>query len=559
MTNPIDKTIIYMPVFNRKDITLESIKNMRAHKKTAHLHITDDASTEFDGSEIISLGDSGHVNSENLGIDEVRIKHLLHFIESDFDYCYFTDSDSLHDPLFLDRLFYMYNQTNSVCCLYNTRSENHHKSGFNIPLEGDIIIRKTIPGISMFMDKALAVRISLYFMDCLKFDKSFVKYYGAWDWMFCSALPLCALSKTSYLEHLYFDGLHSHQIDTANHLTPWLMKERLKVFKRLGKELKESEPVRPSPYSISFCLRGRGSKDWKMLTSLASIFAQKINDDKFELLALEHENIRYLGSEFLNKIRFISQFQNKVSYYDTSEVNKLIESSTKEWVCIFNENIIFCDGWYDKFCSFLKNNDKEYDVFSFPVKNVDGSRFWDWVIKTDQPQPPFNQYSLLVEPGIEAENLYLSGHFIVMKRMVWDQCKFDEAIDYHKGADSEWSDRIKKNGFKIGYCHSASVIHNDWHYLQFARSVIRVGTTEEFESLTVRPQANAVYGRSLREMKKTLTAIRDQISYFGYYDIPSLKSENLSHSIAIIEKISELEKNINLINQSLSELGTYAI
>jgi hypothetical protein len=235
----IAKTIIYVPVFNRKAIALLSIDNMRLVKGAAHLNIVDDCSTEFDGRDIVSLGDSGEVHPRNMGIDATRMHMLAEFFASDFDYAYFTDSDTIHDPDFLLRALAMHQRTNCLCGLYNTTSF-HHKDGFNIDIGDDIIIRRTIPGVSMFFDKALASRLLQYYLDAVRFRPNVIKEARAWDWFFFEALPQVAMSRVSYLEHLYVGGLHAAgSRDLGANLTPFLQAARRPVFEKLGIPLED--------------------------------------------------------------------------------------------------------------------------------------------------------------------------------------------------------------------------------------------------------------------------------------------------------------------------------
>jgi glycosyltransferase involved in cell wall biosynthesis len=237
--NRIAKTVIYMPLFNRKAIALESIANMRQVKGGAHLKIIDDCSTEFDGRDLVALGDSGHVNPQNLGIDANRMNMLVEFFASEFDYGYFTDSDTIHDPEFLSRALFMHGRTNCLCCLYNTASFRH-KDGFNIDIGDDIIIRRTIPGVSMFFDKNMAFRLIQHYLDAVRFRPAVVAESRAWDWFLCSIVPQVALSRISYLEHLFTGGLHvQNGRDVAAHPTPYLAAERCRVFTRLGIPLED--------------------------------------------------------------------------------------------------------------------------------------------------------------------------------------------------------------------------------------------------------------------------------------------------------------------------------
>lgn len=234
MADRSSQTIIFMPVFNRRDIALESIHNMRMMRGSAHLKVIDDASTQFDGHEMTALGDSGEVHPQNMGIDATRISNLAEFIASPFDYCYFTDSDTLHDPQFLDRAFQMFDLTASVSCLYNSCTPSH-RNGFSIDVGNEISITRSAPGVSMFFDKPTAMRLLTYYLDAVRFQPNIIKSYRGWDWFFCAALPHFAQSQVSYVEHMYSDGLHvGNGSDVAMNPTPFLQMEGRRVFTQLG-------------------------------------------------------------------------------------------------------------------------------------------------------------------------------------------------------------------------------------------------------------------------------------------------------------------------------------
>lgn len=129
----------------------------------------------------------------------------------------------------------MHGRTNCLCGLYNTASLIHHKDGFNIDIGDDIIIRRTIPGVSMFFDKPMALRFIQYYLDAVRFRPRVIAESRAWDWFLFNIVPQVAMSRVSYLEHLYAGGLHEKNgRDVAANLTPFLSSERRQVFTRLG-------------------------------------------------------------------------------------------------------------------------------------------------------------------------------------------------------------------------------------------------------------------------------------------------------------------------------------
>ena len=235
-TAPHSDTVIYVPTFNRLRVAQESLANMRAVKQGATLLVTDDHSTEHDGSALIAMGDGGFRNLTNKGIDQVRLSHLEAFLNSNYHYCYFADSDTLHDPEALDRARHLYDQYSFLCTLYNTNSA-YHKDGDVVILEGqDILFRNSIPGCSMYFDRTLGQRIYAYIEDALRVwgPQCISRRYGQWDWAFCFAVPAAAMSQRSYCDHLAIDGLHSFVNDRALAPTPALRAIRAEVVRRLN-------------------------------------------------------------------------------------------------------------------------------------------------------------------------------------------------------------------------------------------------------------------------------------------------------------------------------------
>ena len=223
---------IYVPVHNREKLAVICVSQLNEVKQGAKVHLTDDCSDKEHPA--IKIADYYERLDKNLGIDEVRFRHLCQFLASDFEYGYFADSDVVHDPGFLDRAMYMWDNTNCLSSLYHTNT-GYHKDGESIVLEmKDILLRHTIPGCSMFFDKELAKRMYCYIRDAKAvWGESAMAKWGQWDWAFCSSVPACAMSTRSYCDHFSIAGMHSHTDDRALAPTPYLRAKRKEVLNAL--------------------------------------------------------------------------------------------------------------------------------------------------------------------------------------------------------------------------------------------------------------------------------------------------------------------------------------
>ena len=208
------KILICLPVYNRKDITELVLENLNKYKSDAKLWVYNDWSTEYDNDfleplcdKVIKLPSSkktvvkNEKNIHGMGVQHLRWYQFREFVSQDeFDYIYFTDSDAIHDPDYVNVLknihgkYKMKNGDKLPVCLYNTI---WHSQPQNLIREGqDVFMRRTSPGISQLYSKEMATKI----VNIL--DKQFVDPDYAWDYRAQEYLGLPFLTtKISYVEH----------------------------------------------------------------------------------------------------------------------------------------------------------------------------------------------------------------------------------------------------------------------------------------------------------------------------------------------------------------------
>ena len=185
--------VIAVPVYNRRKTVEISLSNLAKYKGASTLWVHDDCSTDFDAGVLASYADRLFAEPRNLGVHGIRWKQLNDFIESDFKYIYLTDSDSFHDPAFIDVLESLPKANpislyTSHCNTFNPKSETFK--------------RKYSGGISHFYTREMIEHI-------LRSAKAIDKK-DAWDYRLPDLLEKEFLvTKTSYLDHLGAYGIHS--------------------------------------------------------------------------------------------------------------------------------------------------------------------------------------------------------------------------------------------------------------------------------------------------------------------------------------------------------------
>jgi hypothetical protein len=231
------KTIlIVVSAFNRKKITRLSLAQTKRYKETyCHLQLYNDHSTEYDNSFLEPLADEVIILPEKMGIHDLRYYQLRNFLETDFDFMYMTDNDIIHDPQYIKVLETLYNigDCKLPVCLYN--SPYHSDDKTVLYNKRGIMIKKTAPGVSMFLDRKMVEKI----VNALNKIGNDHDMYG-WDYMVIAYLGLPWISpEISFLEHYGGGGLHNidFEIDRAINPTQYLKDRRNDIIKYLTEDV----------------------------------------------------------------------------------------------------------------------------------------------------------------------------------------------------------------------------------------------------------------------------------------------------------------------------------
>lgn len=212
------KILICLPVYNRKKITELVIENINKYKQDATFWIFNDWSEQYDNDflephcdKVFKLPKSDKLvvknekNVNGMGVQHLRWYQFRQFLTTDYDLIYFTDSDALHDPNFINVLKTVYqkyklkdgdNEIKLPISLYSTKWH----SDSTIRENDEIYIRKTGAGISQMYSKSMVQKI-VSVLDRQPTDPDY-----AWDYRCLEYLGLPIITtKTSYVEHFGAD------------------------------------------------------------------------------------------------------------------------------------------------------------------------------------------------------------------------------------------------------------------------------------------------------------------------------------------------------------------
>jgi hypothetical protein len=208
------KILICVPVYNRKRITELVLRNLNQHRQDASLWVYNDWSTEYGNDFLESLCDKvvqlppsnkivvkNEKNKNGMGVQHLRWHQFREFLKQDeFDYLYFTDSDALHDPDFIDILknihgkYRLKSGETLPVSLYDT---DWHSQPQNILEEtDDVWMRRTAAGISQFYSKDMVKKI-VEIVNRQPCDPDYAWDYRAQEYL---GLPFLT-TKVSYVEH----------------------------------------------------------------------------------------------------------------------------------------------------------------------------------------------------------------------------------------------------------------------------------------------------------------------------------------------------------------------
>ena len=193
---------------------------------------------------------------------------------------------------------------------------------------------------------------------------------------------------------------------------------------------------------ITFGIRTNLRSPHKLVMGIYSILSQNIPVDSFEILITGKTNPSMLEGKLAQQIRLLPDPEAADKGLLGRMYNTLAAQAQFDNICLLDDDILLLDGWYVKLVESLKN--QSFEVVSFPIKNTDGSRFWDWAAWRPEWEAP-----ALLPYHQTSPDQYVTGGVVLLKRRVWETVPWSNSLGFYQGEDADWSHRTWAAGFKL--------------------------------------------------------------------------------------------------------------
>lgn len=177
------------------------------------------------------------------------------------------------------------------------------------------------------------------------------------------------------------------------------------------------------------------------------VFIQQIVDSICEENIPQFEIIIIGGSVSLDlgELRVIPFDENQKPMWITKKKNLVTENAKYENIVYLHDYIKLMPGWYDGFVQYGNN----FEVCMTPILNADNTRFRDWTLWFNDPNPDRRRLLPYSETNL-SKHMYISGAYWVAKKSFMKEFPLDETLSWGESEDVKWSKQIReKYQFKI--------------------------------------------------------------------------------------------------------------
>lgn len=218
------------------------------------------------------------------------------------------------------------------------------------------------------------------------------------------------------------------------------------------------------------------AKKYELTLSVLNRITENVQDKiPYEIIMVgdisnfqENKNIKFLGRPDLASTGQISIMRNLGA-----------ENSQYEILFFLDDDVMLEKDWYEKFNSFETN----FDIYANKMLLPNGDRCWDKAVL-------FGGCHTLVDYEHDKydHNLYQTGTYLVIKRDVFFNIKYNEEIGYYGGKingeneDVDFSKRLYAAGYHIEFDKNNTVFHMDNTLIQNYNVVVKRNETEFTDS-----------------------------------------------------------------------------
>ncbi len=209
-----------------------------------------------------------------------------------------------------------------------------------------------------------------------------------------------------------------------------------------------------SSSAVSFCIITNGKRVDTLRLQLESIQEQCLTE--YEILIAGNP------PPGLNQARVLSMPEEAASGLLGKMRNALAHAARFPILVMLDDDILL-----DANCSTaaLKGLEAD-DMVGCRVLNPDGSRYWDWAVRTHSEHK-------LIDYEVWAPDVYVTGGLCAIKRETARNILWNEDLSFYQEEDVDFSQRALQQGYRIGFCQDAVALHMDQRYTRVGNSVIR--------------------------------------------------------------------------------------
>lgn len=342
------KILIAVATYNRPIVTDLCLRNLQLVRDAkTQIAVYDDCSDAYSQDYLSNFADEVIRFESRVGIEKSRARTLRDFLDNnkEFDLLYLTDNDAIHDPVFANKLRWIFSdQENSHATikpvgLFNSK---FHQNRIKTETE-EFYLYETCPGISMCFTRPMVEKLVSY----LEVNPLAESQYG-WDMEWPKTLNLPFLiPKISYVEHFARDRFQSgmHSINSGVD------------FETALADFERDRAVNPSPYlreirlSVIKEILGDGGPREKNISTLVAAALKHIQQKEF-LVAIDYLlQAKELDPKNPDTLRFLSvvyalqfDYQSALKF-----INEVIELAPKYAIAHSNRgNILKELGRFDE-------------------------------------------------------------------------------------------------------------------------------------------------------------------------------------------------------------------
>lgn len=191
---------------------------------------------------------------------------------------------------------------------------------------------------------------------------------------------------------------------------------------------------------------------------IQSIISNLRDEDELIIVG-DVDHLSYLTT---TNIKLVDEREYAKSKKISALRNAGVAASTGNVVINLDNDVMLLGTFSKSLLNYIRNN-KDFDTLNVKMYLPNGGRCWDRAtFNLDASiKDNISMFLKMVNYDYPGNNLWYNGPFIIRKRYIAEQFKFNEEMLYNEGEEIELSKRLIENGFRIKIDKNNIVFHVD--------------------------------------------------------------------------------------------------